>query len=143
VTLDQFSNMAIAVRKSVPGQSRRFDRTSTTSGLPPLADIVKEHVSTYQNRLAGMAAFGRAKRTLVDASRVPSSPLSFRSSGQNRFHQLSFCENEVEEHRNAGDTSEVRMRQQAPASRQLRNWAEHAYEIGFGVAQGRGEWPKA
>jgi len=35
------------------------------------------------------------------------------------------------------------MRQQAPASRQLRNWAEHAYEIGFGVAQGRGEGPKA
>ena len=67
----------------------------------------------------------------------------YLQSRQYRFHQLSLFENEVEERCDTGHTPEVRMRQQAPASGQFRYWAEHAYEIRFGIAQGRGEWPEA
>jgi hypothetical protein len=62
-------------------------------------------------------------------------------SCQNRFQRLAFFYDEVEECRYPGRASEVGMRKQAPASRQLWDGSQHAHEVRLGVAQRR--WERA
>jgi hypothetical protein len=100
----------------------------------------KRNSSTHRRRGCSLPAPPLTSTILADRSGRRDGPLRSLSR-QNRLQRFALLDDVIEERGNARHAADIGMRQQPPASRQLRNGTEHADQIRLRIAERRRQRP--